>query len=504
MLVGFEPPPGITSDDTTFALPGTWADASNVRFRMGRAETIGGWADALGGDTLSGVCRNAYAWVNGNGLTQIAFGTHASLHVYSGDLFDITPSGLVSGSIDSTSGGAGWGSGAWNEGTWSNPASVWYARTWSLDAYGEWLIANPRGGTIYKWEGNTANDATAVTNAPAVVTCCLVTPERQIIAFGCSEEVSGDYNSMCIRWSDIEDITDWTTAGDSNAGEYILEGGGRIVGARLVGSYIFVWTDSTLFRGEFIGAADQTFRFDRVDGNSGLAGPNAVAVFEQGAMWLGSDFKFRYCPVGGAPQVVHCPILADFRDNLVTGQIDKVVGCTVTQHGEAWFFYPDARDGSEASRYVAYAFRESSQFQRPVWFRGILARTQAFDAGATAYPVMSAYDGSAYLHEYGRTGKGLEWFAQTSDTYIEEGGRDVMIRRFVPDFEEQDGTVNLALYTKKYPMSAAVAKGPYPVLVTTEKKDFRASGRLVAIKLSSDAWARIGRPVLDVVPTGSR
>lgn len=505
MLVPFDIPPGLFSDDTAFAMPGAWEVGSNVRFKQGRPQVIGGWMDAIDGGTLTGVCRNARAWLSFASLRYIAFGTHSKLQVFAdGGLYDITPSGLSAGSIDSSGGTPGWGSGGYSEGTYSSPASVFYARTWTFDNYGDSLIANPRGGKIYQWDLDTGNLATVVTNAPETVTTVLVTPERQLLAFGCEEEVSGDLNPLCIRGSDIEDITDWTTTASNNAFEHILEGGGRIVAARQIGSYVAVWTDNRVYLGQYIGDPGQTYRFDPVAEHCGLAGPNAVAIMDQTAIWLGTDYQFRIWTLGGVPGILSCPIHRDFRDNLDTDQLDKLVMVTVSQFEEVWLFYPDTRDGNEASRFVAYSFAESAN--GPVWFTGEIGRTQAMDAGATASPLMSTAAGYSYFHELGETADGtpIDWSIRSTDTYLDEGGMELLIRRLIPDFEQQDGDVDVTIYMRRYPMATAVEHGPYTVGVGDEKTDFRARGKLAAVEFAGAGFVRIGKPIFDAVAMGRR
>lgn len=82
---------GLMGDDTTFAAQSRWADASCVRFRLGRPETIGGW-ESLTLSLLTGVCRTVFPMTdNANNLT-IGFGTHSNLQLWQGgELFDITP-----------------------------------------------------------------------------------------------------------------------------------------------------------------------------------------------------------------------------------------------------------------------------------------------------------------------------------------------------------------------------------------------------------------------------
>jgi hypothetical protein len=495
--------PGIASDDTPHAAPWRYADGSNVRFTP-KPETIGGWRDAFSGDILSGVCRNAIAWSTGTGTTLIAFGTHTHLMTLSsGNLLDITPVALAPGSADSTGGAAGYGTGAYGDGTYGSPASVYFARTWSLDTFGSWLLANPRGGTIYSWDGTGL--AEAVANAPSNVTCSLVTPERQVLAFGCNEELSGDYNPMCIRGSDIEDITTWATAPNNNAFEHILEGGGRIVRAFMLGSQVAVWTDNAVHLGTFVGAAGQAYRFDLIASGCGLVGPNAVVVINQTAYWITPDFQIYAWQIGAPPTPLRCPIQTDFKNNMVGGQVEKVVACSINAFSEVWFFYPDARDGIENTRYIAVSLAHEGL----PWFRGELPRTAAIDSGPTPYPLFADAQGRGYWHENGHTAAGnpFEAYITTSDMYLDEAENRVLARGIWPDFEGQEGEVTLAIDFRDYPQSTARTKGPYTLSVGRERKDFLAEGRIASLtfwSLAAPSFWRLGKPSFDIATTGRR
>ncbi len=59
----------------------------------------------------------------------------------------LLPAGLADGT-----GGAGYGTGAYSVGGYGLPsATVYYPRTWSLDNWGQNLLACPRGGGLYEW-----------------------------------------------------------------------------------------------------------------------------------------------------------------------------------------------------------------------------------------------------------------------------------------------------------------------------------------------------------------
>lgn len=497
MRFALKPPPGLVSDDTPFAAPGVWEDALNMRPWLGKMQALGPYLQAFGA-TLSGVCRNLLPWTEIDGATVIAFGTHTSLLVHKdGALHDITPLTLSAGNEHSSSGSPGYGSGLYGMGTYSSPASDYFARTWSLATYGQTLIASPRGGTIYQWMNDVLVPAAAVANAPDQCTAVLVTPERQVLAFGCNEEVSGDFNPLAIRGSDVENITDWSAGTNDNAFQYILEGGGQIVTAKLIGSFVGVWTNSALHLGQFVGDIGQAYRFDRVADNCGLIAPNALHIVNQTAFWLGSDYQFRMWQPGTEPVILKCPIWKDFVDNLYTSQKEKIVAAGISKFNEVWFHYPDSRDGNENSRSVAFNIQDAT------WFRGGFARSAAADAGVLTHPIMAAPTGEVYYHEHS-AGTDPAWFLKTSDLYFDEGGRAMMTRGIRPDFEDQEGDVSLTIEVRTYPQGPSTTKGPYTLANDAQKKDMRVSGHVFSIKFSGTEYVRMGKPVFDLAPMGMR
>ena len=81
------------------------------------------------------------------------------------------------------------------------------------------------------------------------------------------------------------------------------------------------------------------------------------------------------------------------------------------------------------------------------------------------------------------------------------------IKRFIPDFKNQAGTVNIELNFKLYPASTAVTNGPYAITTSTTKIDTRARGRQASLKISSSAidttW-RYGTYRAEIQPDGMR
>ncbi len=482
-LIAFAPPPGIVSDDTSFAAQGRWADGNNVRFWGGKAQPVGSPVADPGysGFTATGTPRALfYPDVSGRQI----LGTSSKL--YDGTT-DISPAGL----------GTGYSS-------------------WGLASFGSIVMAAPGGGKLYQ-SATAGAQATLVTQAPAQINWMLVTPERQVLAFGCNQEIGGAFNGRCIRGSDLEDFTNWTTTASDNVFEHVLDGANDIVTARMIGRYVAVWTRGELYMGQFIGDPGQTYRFDRIDEAAGIIGPNAACIANGRAYWVGPDGRLRVWQPGLPVQIIPCPVFKDYNDNIQRDYSALTIVSHVTRYSEIWIWYPDKREGTnENSRYIAYSLGESLAAQQPVWFRGQLARSAVLDS-LTVQAVLSASGyvsstvaadsaGHLWIQERGTLSAISGWYIQSADQYIEEGQRRVMIRGVRPDFLSQSGDISLTLNVRGYPQAAAVAKGPYTLSAGAKKKDFRASGSIMSVRLApaSNSFVRLGKLEFDTIPMGER
>lgn len=407
------------------------------------------------------------------------------------------------GQIDGT-GGLGYGTGAYSNGAYSEPSTAdYFPLTWSFGNYGQSLMANPREQTIFWWRNDTSEPAIPLPGAPENVIYTLVAQTRQVMAFGCNEEFSGTFNPLCIRFSDVEDPTDWTTATNNLAGEVILDGGGRIVAAQQIGNYINVWTDNALYLGQFTGSVTQPWRFDKMGEHCGLIGPNAAVVVGQRAFWIAPNMQFYGASMGGEPQLIHNPVQVEFSDNLAATQVDKIVAASVSEFNEVWWFYPDSRDGNENSRYFSLSFSDN------VWGMGVLPRTAFIDAQPTILPVGVTADGIIYYHERGCSadGNAFSWYMETADQYLGEADSILMIKGIWPDFLSQSGPVSLTLKTRLYPQGRQREHGPYTMGPSTRRRDFRAQGRIVQMRISGESsptFCRIGKPEIEVAQRGLR
>lgn len=496
--------PTVTVTDTAHGIP----DGTVVTFSG--ASAVGGITPA-GAFPITVIDANSYRFTFTSNATSTASGGGNAVVATvpssgGGSAIVVAPQvAFAVGSIDG-SGSAGYGTGGYGVGGYGEPSTAeYFPRTWSLAAWGQTLMASPRGGTIYNWTNNTATPAAPLAHAPRQVTTMLVASQDQVFALGCNEEVSGVFNPRCIRHSGVRASTVWNTASDTTAREYVLPGGGAIVGARVMGVNILVWTTSSLFLGQFVGSLEQPWSFNKVGDHCGLAGVNAAVVVGQQAFWISPDRQFYSYSLGGAPQPIPCSLRTDFSDNLAASQADKIIATSVGERGEVWWYYPDDRDGTENSRYIALSMAGTDI---GAWFRGIMARTAAADAGPSQYPCRTTADGHIYWHERGESADGaaLSYFIESTDLQMSEG-QSMLVNAMWPDFQGQRGAINLTLKTRFRPQGVQTIKGPYSIEDGAEKVDLRALGTYIQIRYegsSSPASCRIGLPVFDLQAAGKR
>lgn len=500
-------PLSVTSGSPTVTVTETGHNIST-----GTSITVSG-ASAVGGITPNGtfvatrIDANSYKFNFTSGATSTATGGGASVAVAvpatGGIGMTFAPQdAFAAGAIDGT-GGAGYGTGAYSVGGYSEPSTAdFFPRTWALAAWGQQLLANPRGGTIYAWANVTADKAAPLTNAPAKVTHMLVVPQDMVFALGCNQEVSGVFDPLCIRHSSVRKSTEWNTAASTTAREYVLPGGGRIVAGRVIGSSLLVWTNHSLFLGTYVGALAQPWRFDRIAGNCGLIGPNAAVVVGQAAYWLGVDGQVYRYGLGGGVEPIPCAIRDDLFGNITPGQADKIVASSTSRFSEVRWDYPDVRDGTENSRYVALSLVGQG------WYRGRMARTAMVDAGPSQDPIGVTAGGNVYWHERGQSADGaaLSGWLETADQYLSED-QTALVLGIWPDAKEQVGPINVSIVSRFKPQGEESTKGPYPMVAGEDKVDVRASGRLFRMRFDFNslpaAW-RLGQIVVDLARAGKR
>lgn len=494
-------PPGVYRNGTEYQSAGRWYDANGIRWFEGVTRPIGGWIDLTLTPTaftsatvdLPGVPRCAVSYRTLTNTPWLVVGTHTKLYAYSaGELYDITPAAFVVGDPDATVAGSlsGYGSSVYGGGLYGagNAAVLDIPpTTWQLDAFGNFLVGvQTKDGRLFSWASDSGVDAVVVAGAPTQNAAVVTTPERFVFALGANNNVKR------VQWPSQETLTDWTPTPSNSAGFLDLETNGRLICGRASRQQTLLWTDVDMHAAQYIGG-DLVYSFSLLGENCGTVGPNAVAMDNGVAFWMGPRGFFLY---DGFVKPVSCEVSDYVFGSFNVQQRAKVFAVAEPQYGEIWWFYPSS-ESTENDRYVVYNYREGH------WSIGRLARTAGVSRGTFPSPIYFAPDGRGYEHEVGTLRPGMTPWAQSGPVELTPGDQTFMVRRVIPD-ERTLGETKTRLFARLHPTDAETSSAPLAVRSPT---DVRLSGRQFSMRVTENVpntdW-RVGTFRLDVAPRGSR
>jgi hypothetical protein len=467
---------------------------------------------------------------------------------------DINPYIIVGPTVQTL--GYGWGTYLWGSSTWGTARTttdvVLDAGNWSLDNFGEQLIATIHNNKTFVWNPNdgTSTRASVMTGAPTASRMTIVSDrDRHLFHLGTETTIgsTSTQDPMFIRFSNQEDYSTYQPTATNTAGTFRLDQGNFIVGAAQGKDYTLVLTDSSAYVIQFVGPPF-TFSVRLVGTNCGLIGQHALSYSNGIVFWMSGEGGFFMFDgtVKSIPCLVEDFVFTTTGDNLgLNYGAGDIIYCEHnTLYNEINWFYP--KDGSsQIDRCVVYNYGEN------VWTTGSLARSTYVDAGVYDLPYATKYNVSGtpvfdingitntygastyYAHEtgidevaYGGTATAIDAFIQSGDFDISarrsalggttgladlrgDGEFIMSMNRFIPDFKVLTGNSKVTLLLNNYPSDTASSSplGPFTITSSTDKVDTRARGRLLAIKIENDAvgetW-RYGTLRVDIKPDGRR
>ena len=443
--------------------------------------------------------------------------------------------------------GFGWGAGRWGQSTWgtarlSSDTNI-DPGFWSLDNFGQILIATVHNGRTFKWNPITINGAALTTRAVSVpnnptksVMTIVSDRDRHLIHLGTETTIGNKatQDKMFIRFSDQEDIEDYQPTSVNTAGTFRIDSGSDIRGAVKGKDYLFIGTDTSAYIMQFVGPPF-TFSIRQIGSNCGVLGQNAMVFVDTTVYWMSDEGGFFV--YDGSVKKMPC-LVEDFVFkttgnnpglNFNAGQ--QVYAAHNSLFNEIIWFYPDASN-QFANRMVVYNYQEGT------WTTGTLARTSYTDKSvfdkpyatkfeqnvAPSFPIVNGITSSQgrtlyYEHETGVNEVDANGNKTAIAAFIESGDFDldtegdgeffIKIRRFIPDFKVLNGNAKVTLDLRDFPNDTASSSplGPFTVNSSTEKVDTRARARLAALKIENDStdenW-RLGLFRIDIQPDGRR
>ena len=460
--------------------------------------------------------------------------------------------------------GYGWGTYLWGDSTWGTERAISNVvldpGNWSLDNFGEVLVATVRDGKTFTWNAGASNARTirasqtttnfVTTGNPTATRLTQVSDrDRHVFHFGTETTIgnTATQDPMFIRFSNQEDLNTYTPTATNTAGTFRLDKGNKIVGAVSGKDYTLVLTDTSAYVIQFVGPPF-TFSVRQVGTNCGLIAQHALTYSDGKVFWMSAEGGFFLFDgtVKSLPCLVEDFVFTTDGDNLGInfGASETVYAEHNTLYSEVNWFYPKS-GSTQIDRVVTYNYGEN------VWTTGSLARTTYADAGVFDVPYATEYDKTAlpvfanikgitnkygastyYAHEVG-TDQVNSAGTTAIAAFIKSGDFDITqsrsqlgqatgmvndrgdgeffmsVSRFIPDFKVLTGNSKITLLLNNYPNNTAASSplGPFTITSSTDKVNTRARGRLVALKIENDStgetW-RYGTLRLDARPDGRR
>lgn len=492
ILTGGAPVGGITPAGTYLIRV---IDANYLQFYSATEAT----STATGGGTPTYVSRRPFTitYVDANTYTieydSVATGSATGGGAGVQYLYELNP-GRLYGSAGTGYGSSGYSTGGYGAST-ATGVSPNDAAVWCLDNYGDVLTANRIGTTIYVHAGNWSARAQIMTNAPDEVEWHCVTPNRTVMAFGCSDEDTGDFDPMLIRFTDSLDYTIWDIDLTNNAGSLRLGDGSRLIGGGNAMNTIMCWTDTSHYQINFVGNYEQMYQDQRLGGGFGLIGPLAWMEIGDMVSWVTTEASFAYYS-GGAPKALQCKSQQYVSTNLSAGQNFKVFAFHDTRYNAvSWGYATDPTQ--EVTDYIRLDLDGLEPTGAGGWSVGTFSRSSWLDAHSFANPIAFGLDGYIYNHESGNgdDGAALTRFVEWAPIDVKDGDRVFNCNRIVQDRVLNSGVLQFYLYFKRWPQDTATTKGPYSITSTSVYNRVRGQGRQMGYKLFSetnnDDW-RVG------------
>jgi hypothetical protein len=328
------------------------------------------------------------------------------------------------------------------------------ATSYTLDNWGEILLACPQGGGIYYWSptGGFAN-ASLVSSGPVFNGGLFVAmPQQILVTWGSTvtEGIGVRQDPLLVRWSDSQNFLEWSVTAITQAGSFRIPTGSKIVGGLQGPQQALIWTDIDVY-----------------------------------AMSPGNFFAMS----GSGIQEIPCTVWDVVFQDLDAANQHKCVAAPNSTFDEVTFYYPSLSGGSgENDSYVKFNTEEQS------WDYGTLPRSAWTDQSVLGEPIGSTPAGIIFQHETSPDADGQvlnAWF-ETGWFVIAEGQEFAFLDWFFPDMKfglfngAQDATVLVTITAASYPNGTQTVFGPYSMTSAQTFVNTRLRGRQIKLRFESN------------------
>lgn len=393
-------------------------------------------------------------------------------------------------------GGSGYGTGTYGTGGYGTGTSSsaqtgdpLVALDYTLDNWGEIILACPKNGGIYQWQPNSGfQNLGLISQAPIFNGGIFVAmPAQILVAWASTSTVGGtQQDPLIVRWCDQEDFTVWTPQASNQAGSFRIPTGSAIIGGLQGPQQALIWTDIDLWAMVYQGQPF-AFGFNKLSAGCGLIGPHAAAVMRGNVFWMNPGNFFVLG--GNGVQVIPCSVWDVVFQDLDTANQHKCVAAPNSTFDEIEFYYPSASGGTgECDKYVKYNTAENT------WDYGTLQRSAWIDQSVLGQPIGTTSGGIIYQHETSNDADGQamnSWF-ETGYFTMSEAQDMMFVDWMFPDFKwgefggSQNATILCTITAVDYPNATERVFGPFTLTAAKRFINMRLRGRQIKLKFESN------------------
>lgn len=426
-----------------------------------------------------------------NGSHQLTSSTFNSVSFQLG----VAPTLGAGGTVSTTHESGGYGTGVVPIQT-PNGTEI-TATDWTLDNWGEILLACPRNGPIFTWAPSQGyGNAAMIPEAPIVNSgMFLAMPQRQIMAWGST--YTGIQNPLQIRWCDVGNYNSWAATVINQAGGYNIPTGSLIVRGIQGPTQQYWFTDIDVYVSQYTGPP-YVYGFNKVGSGCGLIGQKAVCMLHSNLYWM-SQKQFFTLSGTNATQSIPCTVWDFVFQNLNLNYVDNIRAAANSMFNEVNWFFPsvNSTDG-ENDAYVCFNVLYNE------WDYGYLPRSAWIDQSVLGGPLATQnyYDPDAvdpwttrvYQHEtsYNLANLPMPAYFKTGYFTLSNGNDLVFVDWLLPDMkwgewsQAPNASLEMTFYVTDYPGDTPTQFGPYSITANTPYIEPRFRGRYVQIEVSSN------------------
>jgi hypothetical protein len=480
----------------------TFVDGETLN--IGVATTVGGLVIDVGAYGISITPGPVYSILLSSAATSTATAFENGGDVRIAYLASLPP--------ESVSAGA-YGSGPYGEGPYGTGVPINNTNLWTMDKWGQNLVAAYRGGTILQWVPPIAinNVSAPVAGAPSIVNGIFTAaPEQQLIAFGAFSAALGEQDPLLVAWCDVADLNDWTASTTNQAGSFRLSSGSKIVSGMWAGTIGLLWTDIDFWIMTYVGFP-LIYGFNQAYRNCGLISLRGAAIVGATIEWMSQNDFFVF--QGGTVSPLPCSVRDFVFDNIDQSNLDAVFAAPNGYFDEITWWFPTVGSNGICTSYVRHNVVEN------LWDCGPLpAPPLGFiplqlsawcDQSVFGPPIGAFYNG--ILEQFEKTddidGSVYDSWMITGWFQLAQGEEFVFLERIMPDFilTGVNPQINVTVYISDYMNGPVSVYGPFVITPETEFIPIRTRSRLCMLRIdciSPNTFWRYGKPLAVIAADG--